>query len=87
VTGSSVPPAPPTPPGSPPGAGREIRLNGSPHRVPAAMTLRELVESIGLDVQAVAVEVNGEIVRRSRLAGTQVVTGDVIEIVRFVQGG
>ena len=51
------------------------------------MTLRELVLSIGCDPQAVAVEVNGEIVRRSRLAGTQVVAGDAVEIVRFVQGG
>ncbi|MEO7795872.1 MAG: sulfur carrier protein ThiS [Thermoanaerobaculia bacterium] len=70
-----------------PGSDREIRLNGAPHRVPAAMTLRELVVSIGCDPLAVAVEVNGEIVRRSRLAGTQVVAGDAIEIVRFVQGG
>lgn len=72
---------------APPVAAREIRLNGSPHKVPGAMTLRELVESVGCDPLAVAVEVNGEIVRRSRLAGTQVVAGDAIEIVRFVQGG
>jgi thiamine biosynthesis protein ThiS len=51
------------------------------------MTLRELVESVGCEPLAVAVEVNGEIVRRSRLAGTQVVAGDAVEIVRFVQGG
>ncbi len=88
-----MPPTPPTPPPLPPlpplpnTTGREIRLNGSPHRIPEAMTLRELVESIGLDIKAVAVEVNGEIVRRSRLAGTQVVAGDVVEVVRFVQGG
>lgn len=70
-----------------PGAPREIRLNGAAHPIPAAMTLRELVLSVGCDPQAVAVEVNGEIVRRSRLAGTQVVAGDTVEIVRFVQGG
>jgi thiamine biosynthesis protein ThiS len=62
-------------------------LNGAAHRIPGAMTLRELVQSVGCDPQAVAVEVNGEIVRRSRLAGTQVAAGDAIEIVRFVQGG
>ena len=70
-----------------PGTQREIKLNGAAHAIPAAMTLRELVLSVGCDPQAVAVEVNGEIVRRSRLAGTQVVAGDAVEIVRFVQGG
>ena len=64
-----------------------IRLNGEPHRLERAMTLRELVESVGCDPQAVAVEVNGEIVRRARLAATDVASGDSIEIVRFVQGG
>ena len=80
-------PKPPVPPTAPPGSGREIRLNGSPHQVPAAMTLRELVESVGCDPLAVAVEVNGEIVRRSRLAGTQVVARDAVENVRVVHGG
>ena len=65
----------------------EIRLNGTPHRIPSAMTLRELVESVGCDPQAVAVEVNGEIVRRARLATTEVAASDAVEIVRFVQGG
>ena len=66
---------------------REIRLNGSPHRLARAMTLRELVESVGCDPGAVAVEVNGEIVRRAKLAETEVSGGDSVEIVRFVQGG
>ncbi len=51
------------------------------------MTLLELVESVGCDPQAVAVEVNGAIVRRAHLAATDVAPGDTIEIVRFVQGG
>lgn len=65
----------------------EIRLNGSPHRIPRPMTLLELVESVGCDPQAVAVEVNGAIVRRAHLGATDVAQGDSIEIVRFVQGG
>jgi thiamine biosynthesis protein ThiS len=51
------------------------------------MTLHELVESVGCDPQAVAVEVNGAIVRRALLAATRVASGDTNEIVRFVQGG
>jgi len=66
---------------------REIRLNGSPHLLPHGMTLGELVESVGCDPAAVAVEVNGAIVRRANLAGTEVADGDIVEIVRFVQGG
>lgn len=67
---------------------REIRLNGAPHRIPNSVeTLQQLVESVGCDPRAVAVEVNGEIVRRAYLAGAAVRPGDSIEIVRFVQGG
>ena len=77
-----------TPPGKAAAdAGHEIRLNGSPHRISRPMTLHELVESVGCDPQAVAVEVNGAIVRRAHLAATRVASGDTIEIVRFVQGG
>ena len=65
----------------------DLRLNGSPHRIPCVMTLLELVESIGCDPQAVAVEVNGDIVRRAHLAATEVAAGDCVEVVRFVQGG
>lgn len=66
----------------------EIRLNGAPHRIPPSVeTLQQLVESVGCDPRAVAVEVNGEIVRRALLAGTAVRPGDSVEIVRFVQGG
>jgi thiamine biosynthesis protein ThiS len=73
--------------GGMPESGLEIRLNGGPHRLPHAMTLRELVESVGCDARAVAVEVIGEIVRKAELAATGVADGDAVEIVRFVQGG
>lgn len=66
---------------------REIRLNGKPHLVAAGTTLRELVTSVGCDPEAVAVEVDGEIVRRARLGETAVEGGASVEIVRFVQGG
>jgi thiamine biosynthesis protein ThiS len=69
------------------GADLEIRLNGEPYRAAPGSTLRDLVESAGCSPEAVAVEVNGEIVRRARLAETGIAGGDVIEIVRFVQGG
>lgn len=69
------------------GPEHDIRLNGCPHRLLRGMTLRQLVESVGCDPEAVAVEVNGVIVRRAKLAETAVAGGDVVEIVRFVQGG
>lgn len=70
------------------GSGREIRLNGAAHPLPpTVVTLHQLVESVGCDPQAVAVELNGAIVRRAQLAATAVAAGDSVEIVRFVQGG
>ncbi len=69
------------------GSAGEIRLNGKAHRLARVMTLRELVVAVGCDPEAVAVEVNGEIVRRARLAETEVAGGESVEIVRFVQGG
>ncbi|MEO8274726.1 MAG: sulfur carrier protein ThiS [Thermoanaerobaculia bacterium] len=70
-----------------PGAALAIRLNGEPHLLPESMSLRALVDSVGCDPASVAVELNGVIVRRARLVETTIVDGDVVEIVRFVQGG
>ena len=65
----------------------EVTVNGAPHVVPEGLTVRALVEYLGLDEGPVAVEVNRAIVARVRHAEHVVVTGDVIEIVHFVGGG
>ena len=61
-------------------------VNGDPHRT-TADTLAELIRSLDLEPEKVAVERNGEIVPRSTLADAPVADGDVLEIVHFVGGG
>ena len=65
----------------------EIVLNGEPHRLPAGATVLDLVTGLGRDPRTVAVERNGEIVRRSEYGGTVLAAGDRLEVVHFVQGG
>jgi thiamine biosynthesis protein ThiS len=65
----------------------EIRLNGRATEIAASATLADLLASLGADPLTVAIERNGEIVRRASFAGTALAAGDAIEIVRFVQGG
>ena len=64
-----------------------LRINGDHRRVPAGMTLAELINSIGQDPARVAVERNLEIVPRSTFATLCVEDGDEYEIVHFVGGG
>ena len=64
-----------------------IRVNGEHRRVPAGVTIAEMVNSLGLDPLRVAVERNLEIVPRSTLGEVRVEDGDDFEIVHFVGGG
>lgn len=63
-----------------------IRLNGDEAQV-RATTVADLLAERGLDARAVAVEHNGQVVRRADHPSIPLRTGDRIEIVRFVQGG
>jgi thiamine biosynthesis protein ThiS len=63
-----------------------IRINGEERQV-AAATVAELLASLGLPTQKVAVERNLEIVPRSQYAETRLAAGDAIEIVHFIGGG
>jgi len=65
----------------------EIKVNGEGRAVPAATTVRGLVELLGLTDGPVAVERNGEVVPRAQHAATELRDGDVVEIVHFVGGG
>ncbi len=65
----------------------EVTVNGARRDVPDGLSVRGLVEHLGLTEGPVAVEVNREIVPRARHAEHVVVAGDVIEIVHFVGGG
>jgi len=64
-----------------------ITLNGTPREFPAPLTFSQLVDELDLASKRIAVERNGEIVPRSRLAEASVADGDRIEVVVAVGGG
>jgi sulfur carrier protein len=65
----------------------EVTVNGLRRDVPDGLTVRALVQHLGLNDGPVAVEINRAIVPRARHADRCVAPGDVIEIVHFVGGG
>ena len=65
----------------------EVTVNGTRRDVPDGLTVRGLVEHLGLTEGPVAVEVNRAIVPRAQHGEHRVAGGDVIEIVHFVGGG
>jgi sulfur carrier protein len=64
-----------------------VTVNGASREVPDGLTVRALVEHLGLVEGPVAVEINRAIVPRANHAAQRVAPGDVIEIVHFVGGG
>ena len=64
-----------------------IIVNGESREIEPGARLLDLLESLSLDARAVAVERNGEVLRRSQLGDVELKAGDRLEIVRFVQGG
>lgn len=65
----------------------EVTINGKPKTIPDGLTVRALIEHLGLTDGPVAVEVNRAIVPRASHATHPVAANDVIEIVHFVGGG
>jgi thiamine biosynthesis protein ThiS len=64
-----------------------IVVNGEPRPIGRGARLLDLLAELALDPRAVAVERNGEVLRRTELGGVELQPGDRLEIVRFVQGG
>ena len=64
-----------------------IQLNGEQKEISAGCTIANLLESLGIGRDRVAVEVNLDIVPRTRHAEQVVKEGDRVEIVQFVGGG
>lgn len=64
-----------------------ILLNGERRTLSEPRTVRQLLDELGIDPRAVAVEVNRTIVRRQRHDVTLVTDGAEVEIVSFVGGG
>ena len=65
----------------------KLIVNGERQDVPDGLTVRGLVEHLGLTDGPVAVECNRAVVPRAEHATTALAAGDVVEIVHFVGGG
>lgn len=65
----------------------KIRLNGEEKDIEAETTLPALVESLSLAPERIAVELNGEVVRRAEWPRVTLGEGDRVEVVHFVGGG
>ena len=64
-----------------------IHLNGESRELSGPLTVAELLESAGYGQRRVAVEVNRDIVPRSRHATHRLHDGDRVEIVQAIGGG
>ena len=64
-----------------------VTVNGAPRDVPDEVTVRALIDHLGLREGPVAVEVNRAVVPRALHGQHRVRSGDEIEIVHFVGGG
>ena len=64
-----------------------ITVNGEEHAAREGMTVAALVEQLALRPERLAIELNGEVVRRADWPRTALGEGDRVEIVHFVGGG
>jgi len=65
----------------------EIRVNGETRQWDRSLTVRDLLEALGVRPEGVVVERNLKIVPRERIAEEMVEDGDSLEIIRLVGGG
>lgn len=68
-------------------AGVKLTINGEPREVPDALTVAALLAHLEVPRERVAVERNGEVVKRALHPDTRLEDGDRLEIVAFVGGG
>jgi len=64
-----------------------VTINGNTHELAEAISAAEMLETLGVDTERAAVELNGRVLAREKLGETVLSKGDEIEIVRFVSGG
>lgn len=64
-----------------------ILVNGNRTDIAEGSGIGDLIKSLGLETDRVAVELNQRIVRRVDWGSTTISEGDKVEIVHFVGGG
>jgi len=65
-----------------------VNMNGKTHEIKLGLTLINLIEELGLaERKAIAIALNGEVLKREDYAGIVLSEGDSLEIVRAIGGG
>jgi thiamine biosynthesis protein ThiS len=64
-----------------------IVLNGEPKEIAPGLSILDLLKSLNLPVERLAVEHNLKIVKRDRWNSQALEDGDKVEVVQFVGGG
>ncbi|MFA5826212.1 MAG: sulfur carrier protein ThiS [Gallionellaceae bacterium] len=64
-----------------------LSINGATRQFPAALSVAELIATLGYTGKRIALERNGEIVPRGLFATQQLFDGDKLEVVVAVGGG
>lgn len=64
-----------------------IHLNGEPHTAHEGQTILDLLRSLEIEPERVAIELDRRIVKQPNWASTELREGAQIEIVQFVGGG
>ncbi len=65
----------------------QIIVNGKPLDVREGMNIKDLLVELGVQTRGTAVEINREIVPKTRHAERRLEEGDRVEIIRMVGGG
>lgn len=65
----------------------DLIVNGKTRQAEAGASILAFLETSGIDPRIVAVEKNGEIIKRDDWSATSLSDGDTLEIVRMVGGG
>ena len=65
----------------------KIQLNGDLYEINDGTNLSELLNKLKIKKNKVAIEVNGEIVEKSKYPNLILNKGDKVEIVKFIGGG
>jgi thiamine biosynthesis protein ThiS len=65
----------------------EIRLNGKAREVADGVTVRRLLDELGLHPLRVAVQRNLDIIKRDQFDGVVLQPGDTVEILTIMAGG
>jgi len=65
----------------------KIQLNGDPYEINIGINLNQLLNKLKIQKSKVAIEVNGQIVERTKYINLILNNDDKVEIVHFIGGG